>query len=364
MKIGNGKRKNRSSERQALIRTSPKFFLCLLVAGFLCTGGAKTSAADAIMTVTGRTMGTSFTVKIVTPERTTRQLTKESVEADINERLLQVNLQMSTYMKQSELSKFNRYQGTDWFPVSADLANVLQQAIKTSELSHGAFDMTVGPLVNLWGFGPENRPTKIPSDRDIETRKALIGYENVAVRLNPPAVKKSQPGIYCDLSAIAKGFGVDKVADYLEKSGIDNYMVEIGGEVRTRGHNSTGIAWRIGVESPDNPSGIEKVLLISDKAIATSGDYFNYFEENGVRYSHTIDPRTGRPITHKLASVTVVHTSCMVADAFATAIDVLGPEKGFDFAVQQNLPVFMLIRHEGQFVEKMTPNFRELLATN
>ncbi len=347
-----------------MIRTSQNFFLRLLVAGFLCTGCAKTPATDALMTVTGRTMGTSFTVKIVTSESITQQLAPKYIEADINELLLQVNLQMSTYMKQSELSKFNRYQETDWFSVSADLAKVLRQSIKTSELSHGAFDMTVGPLVNLWGFGPENRPTKIPPDRDIETRKALIGYENITVRLNPPAVKKSKPAIYCDLSAIAKGFGVDKVADYLEKNRIENYMVEIGGEVRTRGHNSTGTAWRIGVESPDNPSGIEKVLLISDRAIATSGDYFNYFEENGVRYSHTIDPRTGRPITHKLASVTVVHTSCMVADAFATAIDVLGPEKGFDFAVQQNLPVFMLIRRDGQFVEKMTPNFRELLATN
>lgn len=332
----------------------------LLLLWVTCTTG---ESQRELLTLTGGTMGTTFTVKIVRDETFSDAFDLRKVESDIRDLLTQVNEQMSTYLEDSELSRFNRSATTDWFAISPDFARVLQQALRTSELSGGAFDITVGPLVNLWGFGPENRPVKIPSAREIADRKALVGYQHVQVRLNPPAVKKSRPDIYCDLSAIAKGFGVDKVSEYLEALGVRNYMVEIGGEVRTRGRNAENTLWRIGIESPDNPSGIEKVLNISDHAMATSGDYFNYFEEDGVRYSHTIDPRTGRPITHKMASVTVVHASCMVADAFATAIDVLGPEKGYEFALEQKLPVFMLVRQDGRFAEKMTPNFAGFLSS-
>ncbi|KAA3657833.1 MAG: FAD:protein FMN transferase, partial [Calditrichaeota bacterium] len=188
----------------------------------------------------------------------------------------------------------------------------------------------------------------------------LVGQKHVTARSNPPAVKKEIPGIYCDLSAIAKGYAVDAVADYLIDAGFANFLVEIGGEVRAGGKKANGDAWRIGIASPVKSGGIQKVVRLSDTGMATSGDYFNYFEKDGKRYSHTIDPVTGHPVTHKLASVTVIHPSCMTADGYATAIDVMGPEKGFEFAQDRNLAVFMIVRSNGGFVEKMTPEFEAI----
>jgi len=181
--------------------------------------------------------------------------------------------------------------------------------------------------------------------------------------MNPPSIKKDIPGLYCDLSAIAKGFGVDKAAEYLESKNYKNYIVEIGGEVRTGGmkHNRF---WRVGIASPNGGSSIEKVIELKDASMATSGDYHNYFEKNGIRYSHTIDPAAGRPITHKLASVSVLHKFCCTADAYATAINVMGPEKGYEWAVKENLPVLLIIHDRGnRFVEKMTPQFKKYIPT-
>lgn len=331
--------------------------LLLLAAAVLSACSAGQNQPE-LLTLQGRTMGTSFVVKVA-GEVPGQQ--RNEIEQQINGVLEEVNRQMSTYLADSEISQFNRYRETDWFPISKDFAAVLQQALELSEKSGGSFDITVGPLVNLWGFGPEQRESEsIPSAADIEARRAFTGYQHLAVRLTPPAVKKSLPELNCDLSAIAKGFGVDKVADYLEGLGVKNYMVEIGGEVRVKGQSPTGF-WRIGVERPDDPTGLQAVLEISNNAMATSGDYFNYFEKDGVRYSHTIDPRTGRPITHKLASVTVIHHSCTLADGLATAIDVMGPESGYEFALAQQLPVFMIVRDNTGFVEKMTPQFGQYL---
>ena len=189
-----------------------------------------------------------------------------------------------------------------------------------------------------------------------------IGYQNLFVRQSPPSIKKKNPGIYCDLSAIAKGFGVDKVAEYLDSKGFVHYLVEIGGEVRAKGVKPGGQPWRVAIAVPDGSSSYQRVLLLKNISMATSGDYQNYFEKDGKRYSHTIDPCTGRPITHTLASVTVIHESCMMADALATAINVLGPGKGYELAIKENLPVFLIIKKRGGFVEKMTPLFEDILA--
>jgi len=304
-------------------------------------------------------MGTSFSIKII---KDVPEIDYSTIEPSVNSLLIEVNRQMSTYQDDSEISRFNQYTGTEWFEVSDDFANVLQQALRISEVSNGAFDVTVGPLVNLWGFGPEHQLDKVPSRNEIEARKEMVGYDKLSVRDEPPAVKKDSPEIYIDLSAIAKGFGVDKVSEYLDNLGVNHYMVEIGGEVRAKGKKGDR-NWRIGVNSP-NGDDLKKVLTVSNIAIATSGDYFNYFEKDGVRYSHTIDPRTGRPVTHKLASVTVLHDSCTLADGFATAIDVLGPEKGYELAVKTLLPVYMIIRNGDGFIEKMTPEFETFVLKN
>jgi thiamine biosynthesis lipoprotein len=321
-----------------------------------------------LIEIHGFTMGTTYMVKVVKPgdEKFSSgdELTGR-VTADIENLLKRVNQQMSTWTADSEISRFNRYKESQWFEVSPETVLVITEALRVSKESNGAFDITVGPLVNLWGFGPAGTDRQIPGEEQIKKVMGEIGYQKLAVRLSPPAIKKELPGIYCDLSAIAKGFGVDQVAGYLDSRGFSHYLVEIGGEVRAKGTRPDRQPWRVGIASPGpgSDSPYQKIILLENTSMATSGDYFNYFEKDGVRYSHTIDPTTGRPITHKLASVTVIHESCMTADAMATAIDVLGPGKGYELALKENLPVFMIIREKAKdgFIEKMTPQFHEML---
>ena len=319
---------------------------------------ALVGCQNQLITISGPTMGTTFQVKIVQREIT---LSADVLEREINVRLTEVNRQMSTYRDNSEITQFNRSRSTDWFGVSSDFAYVLHIAREISTWSDGAFDVTIGPLVNLWGFGPNAIPDRIPSPDSIVAYRALVGYKKILIDLSAPALKKELPEIYCDLSAVAKGFGVDRVASYLDSLGINHYFIEIGGELRTKGHNHLRQPWRIGIASPAGQGELQKALALNNMSMATSGDYHNYFERDGVRYSHTIDPRTGRPITHALASVSVIHKSCAYADGLATAINVMGPEKGFAFAEKRNLAVFMIVRQEDGFVEKMTSDFKKMI---
>jgi thiamine biosynthesis lipoprotein len=319
-----------------------------------------------LIEIHGSTMGTTYMVKVVKPSDekfSPEDERSKKVTADIDNLLKTVNQQMSNWLADSEISRFNRYKGSQWFEVSPDTTRVFVEALRVSKVSNGAFDITVGPLINLWGFGPDGTVKQIPGEEQIKKVMGEIGYEKLFVRLSPPAIKKEEPGTYCDLSAIAKGFGVDKVVEYLDSRGFSHYLVEIGGEVRTKGLNHKNQLWRVAIASPDphGSSPYQKVIQLMDAAMATSGDYFNYFEKDGVRYSHTIDPTTGKPITHKLASVTVIHESCMTADAMATAINVLGPEKGYELALKENLAVFMIIRGKEGFIERMTLRFHEML---
>ena len=318
------------------------------------------------MEIHGSTMGTTYMVKIVKPKDekfASRDELFRRVSADIETLLKKVNQQMSTWIEDSEISRFNRYKGSQWFEVSADTALVIAEALRVSKESGGAFDITVGPLINLWGFGPDGAVKKIPGEEQITKVMEETGYKKLSVRLSSPAIKKEEPGIYCNLSAIAKGFGVDQVAAYLDVRGFSHYLVEIGGEVRAKGLNHKNQIWRVAIASPGPHGGspYQKIIQLKDASMATSGDYFNYFERDGVSYSHTIDPTTGKPITHKLASVTVIHKSCMTADAMATAINVLGPEKGYELAIKENLAVFMIVRGKEGFIERMTPRFHGML---
>ena len=330
-------------------------FLLFFFSFFYCS-----VSRDELVTLDGVTMGTFYNVKIV--KKGVSAHTLDLLPRGIQKVLDGVNQKMSTYIQDSEISRLNRNRATDWIPVSPELYKVLWYALQTSKKSNGAFDITVGPLVNLWGFGPEkNRENTIPPEKEIRKRLVNVGYQKLLLRADPPAVKKLNPKIYCDLSAIAKGYGVDKVADYLDSLQVTNYLVEVGGEIRARGLNQKRADWRIGISSPAYPNDIEKIISVTNRAVATSGDYRNYFEKDGIRYSHTIDPTTGRPITHHLASVTVIHDSCMVADAMATAIDVLGPQKGYDLAQKEELAVFLIVKKGNKFVEKMTPQFKKIL---
>lgn len=313
-----------------------------------------------LVELSGTTMGTTYSVKYLNNSSQNIEVVKSNISAILEA----VNAQMSTYIPDSELSKFNSLKDTSWFSVSNDLAFVLQQSLEICRLSNGALDITVGPLVNLWGFGPENKPTKIPTDSVIAKALDLVGWENISVTLDPPAVKKKLPDIYCDLSSTAKGFGVDKVADYLVSIGIKSYLVEIGGELRAEGKKSFNKEWRIGISKPDNNSSLQEVITLNSNAMATSGDYWNYFEENGVRYSHTINPKTGRPIKHKLASITIFAKTCLLADGLATAIDVLGDKAGYQFAMENKLPAYFIIRNNDEFVVNYNHYFQDFIVQN
>lgn len=332
-----------------------RFFIFTLF--FLFSSCSQLKSPE-LVTLEGFTMGTVYSIKVIKQGQPDLYNT---LPQKVDKLLESVNLKMSTYIDSSEISRFNNLPANEWFNMSPELYFVLNEAQRVSTLSDGAFDITVGPLVNLWGFGAEDKNRQSPLEEDINQRMKKIGYTKLVLREFPQSGKKDIPGLYCDLSAIAKGYGVDVIADYFDSLGIENYLVEVGGEVRAKGKNQKDQDWRIGIQSPADVKQIFNVLSISNKAVATSGDYQNYFEEDGVRYSHTIDPRTGKPITHKLASVTVVHTSCMTADAMATAIDVLGPEKGFELAKSQELAVLLIIKSDEGFSSRMTPLFKEII---
>ena len=309
-----------------------------------------------VATFTGGTMGTTYSVKVAgLPSGVDR----EHVATEIQARLDRVNSLMSTYDPESELSRFNRSDSDAWYGVSTETAEVVLEAIRVGDLSGGALDVTIGPVVDLWSFGPDARPKGVlPTDEELVTAMSAVGYRKLDVRLDPPALRKSSARSRVDLSSLAKGFAVDEVAEALEAFGIHRYMVEVGGEIRTAGLNGSGGSWRIAVEVPMTAGrGVQRVVALGDRAMATSGDYRNYFEQDGVRFCHIIDPRTGRPVGHRLASVSVLADSCMEADALATALFVLGPEEGLQLAEAQGIPALFLVRTNAGFTESLTSSF-------
>ncbi|MEF1253714.1 MULTISPECIES: FAD:protein FMN transferase [unclassified Vibrio] len=297
--------------------------------------------------LSGPTMGTTYNIKYISAEG---QPTPEAIQKEVDRLLEEVNDQMSTYRKDSELSRFNQSQSAEAFAVSPQTATVVKEAIRLNGLTLGALDVTVGPLVNLWGFGPEGRPEVVPTTEELAARKAMTGIQHLSV--NDDALVKDIPNLYVDLSTIAKGWGVDVVADYIQSQGIQNYMVEVGGEMRLKGLNREGVAWRIAIEKPSvEERAIQDIIEPGDMAVATSGDYRNYFEHDGIRYSHIINPETGKPISHKVVSVTVLDQSSMTADGLATGLMVLGEEKGMQIAEENNIPVLMIVKTEEGFKE-------------
>ena len=294
--------------------------------------------------IKGETMGTYYIVKIVSPPQ---DLSQEELKLELDELLVGINKIMSTYDKNSELSLFNQSNNIQPQAISNELATVIDESIRIGMISNGALDVTVGELVNLWGFGTEGRPNKVPAQEQILQAKKKIGLQHLT--LTSQGVAKAIPDLYVDLSSIAKGYGVDQVARFLQKKGFKNIMVDIGGELALRGKNAENLPWRIAIEKPENfERSVQQIIAATNVGVATSGDYRNYFEENGVRYSHTINPKTAAPITHKLASVTVLHESTMTADGLATALMVMG-EDGMEWANKLQIPIYMVVKTQDGF---------------
>ena len=335
----------------------------LLVAAGLLAATCSGPPEDREPTVIGGlTMGTTYAIQIAGSPRLSKRRAAR-IKTDLDNLFARINREMSIYDKNSEISRFNRSRKTDWFAVSGSTAGLINEALTISKMTEGAFDVTVGPLVNLWGFGPKKGDPGVPGQEKIAELRSHCGYQKLSVRLAPPAIRKTIGKVSCDLSAIAKGYGVDRVAAYLDSLQIDDYLVEIGGEIKARGTNTANQSWQVGIAAPDSTFGVGKIVSLNDAAMATSGDYRNYFEVDGVRYSHIIDPRTGRPVTGDLVSVTVIHDQCAYADAMATALYVLGPDAGYDVAVREDVAALMIIRVGTTYREKATPQFARCVSS-
>ncbi len=292
----------------------------------------------------GNTMGTTYTVKYLA-----EGVAPEQLKPEVDEVLVRVNDLMSTYQADSELSRFNREPVGNWFELSEETVAVLALARQIHDMSGGQFDVTIGPLVNLWGFGPDPSLMEVPAEDVINQARARVGMDQLQLE-GSRGMRTAD--IYVDLSAIAKGYGVDAVVELLEARGVSRYLVEIGGELRARGLNGRDQAWLIAVESPSSAGRSALTTLpVVDRAVATSGDYRNYFEKDGRRYSHTISPLSGYPITHNLASVTVVADNCASADGLATALNVMGFEAGIVLAEEKNLAALFIIKSAEGFEE-------------
>jgi FAD:protein FMN transferase len=303
--------------------------------------------------ITGATMGTTYSVKLYAAA-----VDVGALQTQIDDRLERINALMSTWRADSELSRFNSSREVGWFSVSPETVYVAEASAAISALSGGAFDVTVGPVVNLWGFGPERGKSEAPPDESIQQAMQRVGYRQLVIRVSPPALRKQRPDLYVDLSAIAKGFAVDELARLLDERDIGSYLVEIGGELRAGGLKPDGTAWKVAIEQPvAGERAVQGVVALRDEAIATSGDYRNFVEKDGKRYSHTINPRTGRPIEHGLASVSVITASAMYADGLATAIMVLGPEEGYRLALRESLAAQLIVASADGLRVLATPEF-------
>lgn len=307
--------------------------------------------------LTGQTMGTTYNVKFVSSQ----DIDALALQQKIDQRLIDINQMMSTYIADSELSMFNQAPSLTPFTLSPDTAFVVTEALRLGKMSGNALDVTVGPLVNLWGFGPTKRPETIPSDTQIANAKALSGLDKLV--LDGVVLTKSTDGLYLDLSTIAKGYGVDAIAELLIDCKLNNFLVEIGGEMRVAGTKLNGETWRIAIEKPVTESrAVQKIISVGDNAVATSGDYRNYYEDDGIRYSHLIDPNTGYPIQHNTVSATVVHSSSMTADGLATAMMVLSAKDAQALAETHDIALLLIVKDDDKFVEYQSPAFTQMVT--
>ena len=300
-------------------------------------------------------MGTTYSIKVANPPK---GIDADAVRGAADVVFDRIDRSMSGYRVDSEISRFNTSASTQWFDVSSDLATVVDAALQVSQQSGGAFDITVGPLIAAWGFGASGEPIDLPDDARLSELRAHIGYEKLHARLNPPALRKDDPDLRVDLNGIAPGYAVDQLAKELQDLAINHFMIDVGGEVRAQGRNARKQLWRIAVERPvDADPEPYAIVQLENAAVTTSGEYRHYFDRDGRRYSHTIDPRTGRPVSHSLASVVVIGATSMYTDAWATAFNVLGTHEGQALATKLDMPVLFIDADGDKLRSVTTPRF-------
>jgi thiamine biosynthesis lipoprotein len=359
-----------SGKRQVIKKTRSvlraSFLFGLLVSTLLslssCSdSGSLNKASLSSIMFSGATMGTTYHITIVQPKaEALNAKASEALQTLIDQQLVNINQLMSTYIVDSELSRFNQSPVGEWFPLSAETFAVIEYSLSLSAQSKGKFDVTVSPLIDLWGFGTDGLK-EFPSNEAIAEAKAQVGWQAISLDKPKLHIKKTK-ALRIDLSAIAKGYGVDVVAQLLEQQDFQHYLVEIGGEIRVKGKNKDNVFWKVGVETPSFlQSGAQQIISLDNKSVATSGDYRNFFEHKGIRYSHTIDPDSGKPVIHNIASLTVVSDTAMEADALATAFMAMGEAKALAMAKVYNIPIYILLYEHDQFASSHSSSFEAYL---
>ncbi|EPK7358818.1 FAD:protein FMN transferase ApbE [Kluyvera intermedia] len=333
----------------------------LLLTG--CDNASTPVAPKAAATVLeGKTMGTFWRVSVVGVDKTQAEELRQKVQKllDGDDQLL------STWKNDSALMRFNHSNSLTSWPVSEAMADIVTESLRIGYKTQGAMDITVGPLVNLWGFGPDKQPVKTPTQAQIDAAKARTGLAFLSVinRSGRQYLQKSIPDLFVDLSTVGEGYAADHLARLMTEEGISRYLVSVGGALVSRGMNADGQPWRVAIQKPtDRENAVQAIVDINGHGISTSGSYRNYYELDGQRISHVIDPQTGRPITHKLVSVTVIAPTALEADGWDTGLMVLGPQKAQQVVREQGLAVYMIMKEGDGFTTWMSPQFEAFLVS-
>ncbi len=332
----------------------------LVGCGVLLSACGPASQEKPAVVISGKTMGTYYRVSMVGLDKSREPALRQQIEAQLQED----DRQLSTYKSDSVLSRFNQYQGTDPQPISSGMADAIITALRIGHKTDNEMDITVGPLVNLWGFGPTKEPVKMPTQQQIDAARAEIGLQHIKViqQVDGDYLQKDQPNMYIDLSTVGEGYATDHLARLVEANGISDYLVSVGGAVVSRGRNPEGKPWQVAIQKPtDKEDAVEAIVDLQGMGISTSGSYRNYYELDGKRLSHIIDPATGRPITHKLVSATVIASTALEADGWDTGLMVLGTQRALALAEKQHLAVYLITKEPDGFKVSMTPQFKAYL---
>lgn len=333
---------------------------CVLFSGCDSATTPATPASTATV-LDGKTMGTFWRVSVIGVDEAKAQALRAKVQAqlDADDRLL------STWKNDSALMRFNHAADTRPWPVSEAMADIVTLSLRIGAKTDGAMDITVGPLVNLWGFGPDKQPVATPDAQAIAAAKARTGLQHLQVinQSGRQFLQKDIPDLFVDLSTVGEGYAADHLARLMEQEGISRYLVSVGGALVSRGMNGEGKPWRVAIQKPtDRENAVQAIVDINGHGISTSGSYRNYYELDGKRISHVIDPQTGQPITHKLVSVTVIAPTALEADGWDTGLMVLGPEKAQQVVREQGLAVYMIVKEGEGFKTWMSLQFRTFLV--
>ncbi|MEK0362586.1 FAD:protein FMN transferase [Pseudomonas sp. CBC3] len=312
---------------------------------------------DKVESFGGPTMGSTYSVKYVAGDQAAN---KAQLQRDTESILAEIDKQLSTYRSDSDIEVFNALPAGECMAMPSGVRELVMAGQRLSEESDGALDLTIEPLLNLWGFGPQGRGERVPSAEEIARVRQDVGQQHLRVEGEQLCKIRA---VQVDFNSIAAGYAVDQVAGTLEASGVSSYLVEITGELKARGRKPDGAPWRIAIEAPhDDERVAQRIIELDGYAVSTSGDYRNYFERDGKRYSHTLDPQTGVPIDHHLAAVTVVDPSTLRADGLSTVLMVLGPDRGLAYAAERKIAALFVIREGRKFVSRSTEAFDELFG--